>query len=179
MYERNEGVETTNKAKKREKGLLFLFKSNRKEAILLTVITSFYDKQRHKQIDFERKVLCDLTYSDIEETVQSYFAPFLQTAVGYQTLLREICIDYAVEAYLLGASLGRFGYFGETTDQVHKRSAGDEKALLDDFFDYWCYWTYADAFMLESMYERSRVYITDWWQRGFENAEKRHRLRLR
>lgn len=144
----------------------------------MNVITSFYDKQRNKQVDFERKVLGDLTFSDIEKRAEDQFASFLETAPGYQAPLQEVCIDYAVEAYLLGASFSRFGYYGESLDVVRSRSERGEKALVNDLYDYWCYWSAADAFMLESVYNAAQVYIADWWRQGFENGEKRYRLRL-
>lgn len=162
-YEEEGGVETKGKEKRRS---------------CLTVITSFYDKQRNKQVDFERKVLRDLTFSDIEHTAESQFAPFIQTATGYQTSMEEVCIDYAVEAYLLGASFSRFGYYGESLGRIRSRSEKGQRALVNDLYDYWCYWSEADAFMLESVYEASQAYIADWWRRGFENGEKRYRLRL-
>ncbi|HEX7064914.1 MAG TPA: DUF2521 family protein [Bacillales bacterium] len=144
----------------------------------MNVITSFNEKQRYKQLEFERKVLRDLTFSDIEKAAETYFSAFLKTAIGYQTPLEEVCIDYAVEAYLLGASFSRFGYYGESLEQVRNRSREAEKRLIDDLFDYWCYWSYADEFMLESVYMTSEAYIGDWWRHGFENGEKRYRLRL-
>ncbi|HET7578394.1 MAG TPA: DUF2521 family protein [Bacillales bacterium] len=144
----------------------------------MNVITSFSEKQRFKQLEFERKVLRDLTFSDIEKEAESYFSPFIKTAIGYQTPLEEVCIDYAVESYLLGASYSRFGYYGESLDEVRERSRAGEKKLVDDLYDYWCYWSYADDLMLESIYVASETYVGEWWRRGFENGQKRYRLRL-
>lgn len=144
----------------------------------MNVITSFSEKQRYKQLEFERKMLRDLSFPDIEKVVEAYFSPFLKQAIGYQTPLQEVCIDYAVEAYLLGASYSRFGYYGESIEQVRNRSRQAEKRLIEDIFDYWTYWSYADGSMLESVYMACQTYIGNWWQRGFENGQKRYRLRL-
>lgn len=153
-------------------------KAKGKEVIELNIITSFGEKQRYKQLEFERKVLRDLTFSDIEKAAESYFSPFIESAIGYQTPLEEVCIDYAVEAYLLGASYSRFGYYGESMEEVKERSREAERKLIDDLFDYWCYWSYADEMMLESVYLASEAYVGDWWRQGFDNGQKRYRLRL-
>lgn len=144
----------------------------------MNVITSFNEKQRFKQLEFERKMLRDLTFSDIEKSAESYFSDYLKTAIGYQSPLAEVCIDYAVEAYLVGASYSRFGYYGESYEQVKERSKEMERKLIEDLYDYWCYWSHADDMQLESVYMATEAYIGDWWRRGFDNGQKRHRLKL-
>ncbi|HET7629023.1 MAG TPA: DUF2521 family protein [Bacillales bacterium] len=144
----------------------------------LNVITSFTEKQRHKQVEFERKVLRDLSFTEIEKTVELTFSPYLKTTSGYQSPLEEVCVDYAVEAFLLGASYSRLGYYGEPIEQVEKKSREAKKKLTDDLYDYWTYWSHADELMLESIYTASELYVDQWWRNGFETGEKRYRLRL-
>jgi hypothetical protein len=144
----------------------------------LNVITSFNEKHRHKQIEFERKMLRELTFSKIETAAETYFDPFLNFVSGYKAALEEVCVDYAIEAYLLGGSYSRFGYYGEPIDYVRMRSKNAERALINDLYDYWCYWGPADEFVLESVYRASEAYISSWWEQGFYNGEKRYRMRL-
>lgn len=143
----------------------------------MAIVTSLSEKRRHKQIEFEQQMLRELTYSQIEASVSHYFAPFFQVAPGYLTALEEMCIDYTIEAYLLGASYGKFGYFGETMESVRQRSAAEEKRLVDDLFDYWNYWTMADEFILESLYRATEALIRHWWEHGFHHGKKRYALR--
>lgn len=146
--------------------------------IVLKVITSFNEKQRFKQLEFERNMLRDLSFSDIEKSAETYFSNHLKSAIGYQSPLAEVCIDYAIESYLGGASYSKFGYYGESYEDVKKRSKGMERKLVDDLYDYWCYWSHADDFQLESVYMATEAYINDWWKQGFDIGQKRYRLKL-
>lgn len=160
------------------KGSEVLKLRKKKKGIEVNVITSFYEKQRYKQIEFERKMLRDISFAQIEEISKEHFAPYLHAVFGYQTPLEEVAIDYAVEAYLLGASLSRLGYFGESIEEVRRRSEQDEKQLARDLFDYWSYWTDADEPVLASIYASCESFIGHWWRSGFDKGEKRRRLRL-
>lgn len=144
----------------------------------MTVVTTFFEKHRHKQLDFERQALQALTINNIEEAVNQYFEPYLNDLASYRQAVEDMCLDYAIESFLIGASYGKFGYYGETIDQVYERSHAKSKHLLDDLYDYWLFWSNADDQTLESIYMACDHYLYYWWKEGFEHIEKRHRMKL-
>ncbi|WP_027410608.1 DUF2521 family protein [Anoxybacteroides tepidamans] len=146
----------------------------------MNVITSFKEKKREKEIKYERKMLRELSLEKLRVQAHQYFLPFYQRHRVFPSVVEEGCIDMAIEAYLLGASYSRFGYYGESIEQVKKRSAREEKHLIDALFDFLCFWSdVGDINAGEPLYYACESYIAHWWTEGFEKGKKRWRLKLR
>ncbi|MFC4620278.1 DUF2521 family protein [Camelliibacillus cellulosilyticus] len=141
-------------------------------------VMSFQEKYRHKQLDFERKALSDLSIPQIEAVVNDYFDTFLEPVAPYRTTITDMCLDYAIESYLLGASYGRFGYYGEPPEMAFTRSLKRSKILTHDLFDFWLFWYIPENTVYESLFRACEAYLYYWWKEGFENAVRRYRLRL-
>lgn len=104
--------------------------------------------------------------------------PFLHDE---RDIISEGCIDFAIEAYLLGGRFGIFGYYGESMQSISARSAREEEELRMEFFDYlynWIHEQYA-TFDKNTVYEAARKFIKDWWTAGFVQREKQCKLRMR
>ena len=89
-------------------------------------------------------------------------------------------LNKTVEAYLLGASYSRFGFFGESIQTVNNRSRREEKLLIDELYEYMLIWGNQSEsdFTNESIYYACEFLIHSWWSEGFEIGEKRYKLRL-
>jgi len=143
------------------------------------MIMNFHDKYRHKQLDFERKTLKELSIPEIETVMSDYFNPFFQVVLeGYHSIISDMCLDYAIESYLLGASYGRHGYYGEDVQSIYMRSEKLFKRLTDDFVDFWAFWHTSDQIMLQGLYKACKDFLYYWWGEGLDNAIRLHRLRL-
>ena len=55
-------------------------------------------------------------------------------------MVEDGCIDFAIEAYLLGAKYSRFGYLGESMESANKRCQVEEKQLIDELYDFLLTW---------------------------------------
>ncbi|MBB5325751.1 hypothetical protein HNQ34_002852 [Anoxybacillus tepidamans] len=145
----------------------------------MTVITSFKEKKKEKEINYERKMLRELSLKKIQKQAYRYFRPFYPAYRVFPSMIEDGCIDMAIEAYLLGASYSRFGYYGEPLEMVKKRSAQEEKYLMDALFDFLYFWgDLNDMRIGELLYDTCERYITYWWIEGFEKGKKRWRLKL-
>ncbi|MBM7646895.1 hypothetical protein JOD45_003129 [Scopulibacillus daqui] len=144
----------------------------------MAVVMNFTEKYRNKQLDFERKTLQELSLIQIESMIHETFDHFMKPIAAYRQTIIDMCLDYAVESFLLGASYGRFGYYGEALETVYHRSQKRFKTLLDDFFDFWMFWLYTDDMVNESLYMACEAYLYYWWKEGFEATVRRYRLRL-
>lgn len=142
------------------------------------MVMSFHEKHRHKQLDFEQKALQDLSVPKIESVVNDFFEPFLDSIAVYKQTITDMCLDYSIESYLLGASYGRFGYYGETIESIYERSEKRFKMLVDDLFDFWMFWYYTNDLTFESLYTACEAFLYNWWKEGFESTVRRYRLRL-
>ena len=88
----------------------------------MTVITTFKEKRREKQIKYERSVLKDLSINTLKERVQQYFGSTrIASSFVMNTGIEEACYDVALEAFLLGAKFSKFGYYGEDIEEVRMR----------------------------------------------------------
>ena len=106
----------------------------------MNVITTFKDKQREKQIKYERSVLKDLSINKLKERVKQYFGSSrIASSFVMNTGIEEACYDVALEAYLLGAKFSKFGYFGEGIEEVKDRCYFEEKHLIDTLYNFLLY----------------------------------------
>jgi hypothetical protein len=146
----------------------------------VTVITTFKEKRREKQIKYERSVLRDLSINTLKERVKQYFGSTnLATSFVMNTGIEEACYDVALEAFLLGAKFSKFGYHGENAEDVRKRCFREEKHLIDTLYNFLLYWGEGqEGTMSESLYYLCEQYIFVWWKEGFEKGQRRHKLRL-
>lgn len=146
----------------------------------MKVITSFKEKKREKQIKYERSVLKDLSTNLLKERVQHYFGSNrIASSFIMNSGIEEACYDVALEAYLLGAKLSKFGYYGENMDEVKKRCFHEEKHLIDTLYNFFLYWGGEEEGTLsESLYYMCEQYVSVWWREGYEKGERRHKLRL-
>ncbi|MGG1398689.1 YbaK family protein [Bacillus salipaludis] len=146
----------------------------------MTVITTFKEKKREKQINYERSVLKDLSIKTLKERVQHYFGSSrITSSFVMHAGVEEACYDVALEAYLLGAKFSKFGYYGEDIEEVKKRCYKEEKHLIDTLFNFLLYWGNGEeGTMSESLYYLCEQYIHVWWLDGYQKGERRHKLRL-
>jgi len=146
----------------------------------MNVIHTLNEKRREKQMEYELNMLKELSLKRIKDTVSQYFTFYFESGAMYKSVVEEGCIDYAIEAYLLGAQYSRFGYYGESIQSVRARCIQEEKELTHSFYEYLICWAKAtnDHSIDESIYLTSEWFIHSWWLEGYEVGEKRHKLRL-
>lgn len=140
----------------------------------MDIIINLQERQREKQIKYERKMLRELSLENMKGRFQQYFGE------GYIDIVEEGCIDVAIEAYLLGANYSKFGYYGESQDDVKARCLDEEKHLIDTLFYFILYWgkiESSDSYQ-EQLYHCCEGYIDAWWKDGFSTGEKRYKMRL-
>lgn len=146
----------------------------------MTVVTTFYEKRREKQIKYEKSVLKELSIKALKEKVIQFFGNSrFTTNLFIQSGVEEACYDLAIEAYLLGAHYSRFGYFGESPEEVKRRCQDDINHLIDTLYNFLLYWGNGlEDVYNESLRYRCEQYVHSWWLEGFENGKRRHKLRL-
>lgn len=146
----------------------------------VTVITTFREKKREKQIKYERSVLKELSIHTLKERVQQYFGSTrIAQSFVMNSGVEEACYDVALEAFLLGAKYSRFGYYGEDVEMVRMRCYQEERHLVDTLFNFLLFWGNGEeGVMSESLYYLCEQYIYVWWKEGFDKGQRRHKLRL-
>lgn len=146
----------------------------------MNVITTLTDKREEKRIAFERKVLRELSIKQLKEQVVFYFSPYFRSQSIFSTAIEDGSIDIAIELYILGAKMSRFGYFGETESQVRARCEDEIKYYTDSLFEYLQYWGAASGNDLvnESIFLAAEQFTSYWWNEGFRKGEKRYKMRL-
>lgn len=146
----------------------------------MNVITTLTEKRRAKQIKYERSMLRDISINSLKKKVQQYFGSSRLTSnLLMNSGIEEACYDVAIEAYLLGANMSKFGYYGEELTQVRKRCIKEEKHLVDTLYNFLLYWgKNEEASMSESLYYLCEQYVDSWWKEGFSKGERKHKLRL-
>jgi hypothetical protein len=146
----------------------------------MNVITTFKDKKREKQIKYERNVLKDISIQSLKGRVKTYFGSSkLTSGLLMKAGIEEACYDVAIEAFLLGARMSRFGYLGETVESVKLRCEKEVKHLYDTLYNFLLYWGHGEeATLSESLAYTCEQYVDSWWREGFQKGERRHKLRL-
>jgi len=144
------------------------------------VITTFVDKRKEKQLKYEKSVLREISIKALKEKVKYYFGSSdLTSSLILHSGIEEACYDVAIEAYLLGAHFSKFGYYGESVDDVKRRCLKEEKHLIDTLYNFMLYWGKGmEGVYSESLYYLCEQYVESWWMEGFRKGERRHKLRL-
>ncbi|MGR2781047.1 YbaK family protein [Bacillus subtilis] len=144
-------------------------------------VLSFMDVKRQKDFELEKNLLKELSLRQIIQSVKDCLEPLFPFLHDERDIITEGCIDFAIEAYLLGGRLGIFGYYGESMQSISARSAREEEELRMEFFDYLYNWIHEQysTFDKNTVYEAARKFIKDWWTAGFVQREKQCKLRMR
>lgn len=144
-------------------------------------VLSFINEKQKKQVNLEKQLLRELSVEKIMDMAEECFAPLFHFFSKHTDILYDGCIDFAIEAYLLGAQFGKFGYHGESVQQAMTRSEKEEKELLHELYEYALSWSAAFNITLydEGLYYACERFTQTWWKEGFSEREKRFKLRLR
>ncbi len=103
-------------------------------------VLSFMDVKRQKDFELEKNLLKELSLRQIIQSVKDCLEPLFPFLHDERDIITEGCIDFAIEAYLLGGRFGIFGYYGESMQSISARSAREEEELRMEFFDYLYNW---------------------------------------
>ncbi|MBU9710771.1 DUF2521 family protein [Evansella tamaricis] len=145
----------------------------------MNVITNLGEKRRKKQWKFERNMLRSLSIEEMRKDVNEQFFDQL---IGAETVsklyLVDFCLDIGIDAYLLGSEYGRFGYYGETAEQVQTRCKDELDTFITQTASQFTAWFTLTEKEKDIQYERSKAFINRWWNKGFTEGERRYRLRL-
>ncbi|CAM4340802.1 DUF2521 family protein [Bacillus manliponensis] len=140
----------------------------------MNVIVSLKEKQKEKQIKYERKMLRELSLKTLRENIRNSFS--MDT---FHCQHEDYCIELGIESYLLGARYSKFGYYGESFIDVKSRSSQEEFQLTELLFHFLTSMPFLnDTSKEEKLYESCQRFISAWWQEGYEKGERRYRLKL-
>ena len=144
----------------------------------MDVVLNLGEKRRKKQWKFERSMLRSLSIHDMRRDVQQiFFSDRIGQSVGTLYLL-DYCLDIGIDAYLMGSEYGRFGYYGETIEQVEKRCMEELQAYIEQTTSQFSAWYDLGVGEEEKNRVKSTAFIRKWWKTGFLEGEKKFRLRL-
>lgn len=146
----------------------------------MNVITTLREKQKTKQVKYDRKILRELSIETLKARVQEFLATDRVAGAHFNDVLEEACYDVAIEAFLLGANYSKFSSYGESRETVRYRCRNEEKHITDTLFNFILYWGKVgdNDIYNESLYYRCEGYVGAWWKEGFEKGEKRRKMRL-
>jgi hypothetical protein len=146
----------------------------------MNVITTLREKQKAKQVKYDRKILRELSIETLKARVQEFFGSDRLSGEYSTDVLEEGCCDVAIEAFLLGANYSKFGYYGETIETARDRCRSEEKHLIDTLFNFILYWGKVgdNDIYNEGLYYRCEGFVAVWWKEGFEKGERRRKMRL-
>lgn len=144
----------------------------------MTVVTTLADRRREKQWKFERSVLRKLSLKELKADVEEQFKPVVPFYFLSHPFLLDPCMDMAIDAYLLGAEYGRFGYMGESEKEVRRRCEEELTDISYSIFNLLQGWLLESDFLLDSLKVATETFVDCWWTKGFREGEKRYRLRL-
>ncbi|MDG5788078.1 DUF2521 family protein [Evansella sp. AB-P1] len=144
----------------------------------MNVVTDLGERRRKKQWKFERSMLRALSIEDMRKDVhERFFQNLVGQSVGKLYLI-DYCLDIGIDAYLLGSEYGRFGYYGETEEQVQERCKEELNTYIRQTTSQFSSWFSLDSKEEEQQWHRSAGFIKKWWTLGFKEGEKKYRLRL-
>ncbi|MFJ5966031.1 DUF2521 family protein [Bacillus sp. NPDC093026] len=143
-------------------------------------VLSFYQLKTKRDVMLEKKLLRTLSLQKVtisSKKLTKKVFPFADDPAG---MMSDGCIDFAIEAYLAGGRYGEASKHGESYEEIKKRSYQEEKELIEDLTG--CLQSWGNMFHIKiktsSLHSFAEIFLNTWWQEGFRESEKRHKLRL-
>lgn len=141
---------------------------------------SFYQLKTKREITLEKKLLRTLSLQRVTAASEKFtkrLFPFADDPAG---IMSDGCIDFAIEAFLVGGRYGESSKHGESFDDIKKRSSQEDDELIEELAG--CLQSWGSMFRMEQktsfLYPFAKDFLSMWWQEGFRESEKRHKLRL-
>ncbi|WP_242145467.1 MULTISPECIES: DUF2521 family protein [unclassified Bacillus cereus group] len=141
----------------------------------MNVIVDLQERQKEKQLKYERKMLRELSLKSLRSNVHDAFH---RQELHQQ--YEDYCIELGIESYLLGARYSKFGYYGESFFDVKYRSLEEEQQLTEMLFLFLTNMTMRGEEVEDKnlLYKSCERFISAWWREGYEKGERRYRLKL-
>lgn len=141
----------------------------------MNVIVSLKEKQKEKQMRYERKMLRELSLKTLRANIHDSFS-----MNEFYCQYEDYCIELGIESYLLGARYSKFGYYGESFIDVNNRASQEKYQLTEMLFHFLTSIPFyeIEASKEEKLYKSCEHFIGAWWREGYEKGERRYRLKL-
>lgn len=143
----------------------------------MNVITTFEDRRQKKQWNFERQVLRKLSLSTIRGYIHTHFPSVFEHQKTGGSFVEDACVDFAIDAYLLGAEFSRFGYFGESEVSVRRRCKEEYGEHVNHLYHQLSGYLFKND-QDDNFFNLCEGFILYWWEKGFHEGEKRYRMKL-
>lgn len=134
--------------------------------------------EEKKQWNFERQVLRKLSLSIIRGHIHNHFPSIFEKQKIGVSFVEDVCVDLAIDAFLLGAEYSRFGYLGESEITVKRRCKHEFDEHIDHLYNQLSSWHFKNGGHDDHFYSCCESFIQYWWERGFQEGEKRYRMKL-
>ncbi|MFS0657152.1 DUF2521 family protein [Bacillus sp. 179-C3.3 HS] len=143
-------------------------------------VHSFYQLKTKREVTLEKKLLRTLSLHKVtiaSEKFTKKLFPFADDPAG---IMSDGCIDFAIEAFLAGGRYGESRKYGESFHDLKKRSFQEEDELIEELTG--CLQSWGNMFRMKektsTLYPFAKDFLSMWWQEGYRESEKRHKLRL-
>jgi hypothetical protein len=146
----------------------------------MSVVTTFEEKKREKQLKSERTLLRELSIRELKMSVLLHFgAVRICISPWLDESLEEACIDVAIEAFLTGGEMSRFAVQGENAELAKDRCKDEMNHYIETLYHFWLYWDFGqETLREESILNASEKFVAYWWDDGFKKGARRYKLRL-
>ncbi|WP_171051901.1 DUF2521 family protein [Alteribacter natronophilus] len=144
----------------------------------MNLITSFSEKRRKKQWNYERRVLKSLSIADMRKDVHQHFMTTIYMDRVSNMYLEDFAVDIGIDAFLLGSEYGRFGYFGESADMAKSRCLDEIDIYIEQSAGQFAAWLHGSEEDEERYKQLSESFVHRWWEKGFNEGVKRYKMKL-
>ncbi|MED4128898.1 DUF2521 family protein [Shouchella miscanthi] len=142
----------------------------------MSQVVSIADKRREKKWDFERKMLRKIDIRKMEKNIQEWIKPIMPFHLQAYPFLIDQCMDVVIDAFLLGTEYGKYGFKGEPLHQSKGRCFDVLAHLSHDLAATLSGW--GNKGIDESTVLATDMLIGSWWEKGFNESYKAHKMRL-
>ncbi|OLP63448.1 hypothetical protein BACPU_32440 [Bacillus pumilus] len=143
-------------------------------------VLSFYQLKTKRDVTLEKKLLRTLSLQKVTVASDKFTKKLFPFADDPAGIMSDGCIDFAIEAFLAGGRYGESRKYGESFHDLKKRSFYEEDKLIEEMTG--CLQSWGNMFRMEQktsfLYPFAKDFLSMWWQEGYRESEKRHKLRL-
>lgn len=95
-------------------------------------VLSFYQLKTKRDVTLEKKLLRTLSLQQVTAASEKFTKKLFPFADDPAGIMSDGCIDFAIEAFLAGGRYGESSKYGESFDDIKKRSFQEEAELIEE-----------------------------------------------
>ncbi|GAK01102.1 DUF2521 family protein [Geomicrobium sp. JCM 19055] len=136
-------------------------------------VVSFQKEKRAREWEIEKSLLHTLSMDDLVRASEQFLVPINEKFRFRQSFLEEVCMDVAIETFLYAAKAG----ISEAKTKKKQADPNHLESRITELNLFISDWIQDDSVDSRRVLEGASLYVSYWWNLGFQTGLQRGRVK--